>query len=110
MNILYLFPPQWMPISPHFAPSSLVGQFKGTEHNASTIDLNVRFYDEVLKREYLSNALKKARELDKTLQEKISKFYKKGKDFNKYTKKQQNLFAKHAMIRNHLKEKAKKIN
>lgn len=104
MNILYLFPPQWMPISPHFALSSLMGQFSGTEHSVSAIDLNVRFYNDILKKEYISNSIKKSFELNETLQGEISKFYKKGVNFNTYTLKQQNLFAKHVMIRNFLKE------
>ena len=43
MNTLLLFPPQWTPISPHFALPSLIGQLKANGYEASGLDLNIDF-------------------------------------------------------------------
>ena len=44
MKVLFLFPPQWMPISPYFAISTLLGQFENSPYEASMMDLNIEFY------------------------------------------------------------------
>ena len=54
VNLLYLYSPQWMPISPHFAIPSLMGQFEGTNHNADVIDVNLEFYCKVLTQKFVS--------------------------------------------------------
>lgn len=110
MNILYLFVPQWMPISPHFAIPSLMGQFEGSKHNVSAMDLNLKFYNKVLTRDYLSTSLKRAKELEKSLYGEVIKFYEKNRNFETYTLKQKNLIAKHVMIKKCLETNKDKIN
>lgn len=102
MNILYLFPPQWMPISPHFGIPSLMGQFTGLGHNVSAFDLNLEFYNQLLTQNNISKSLKIAKKMESELFVEISKFYQRGKDFNTYTNYQKNRFAKHVMIKNFL--------
>ena len=99
MNILYLLPPQWIPISPHTAVPSLIGQYAGTGHNASAMDLSLEYYCEVLTKEYLQKQLEKTLSLSESLYKEISKFYERGKDFETYTEHQKTLFAKHVMIK-----------
>ena len=70
MKVLCLFPPQWMPISPHFAIATLMGQFDGSPYEASMMDLNIDFYNKILTRSYVSNALKRAKiKLEETKKE-----------------------------------------
>ena len=99
LNILYIFPPQWMPISPHYAIPSLMGQFVDSPHKLDVLDINLEFYCHILKRKYISDSLKKARELEKSLYEEIVGFYDRTKDFNTYTLPQKNKLAKHVMIK-----------
>ena len=43
MKTLLLFPPQWTPVSPHFALPSLLGQLKAKGYEAFGMDLNRDF-------------------------------------------------------------------
>ena len=99
MKILYLFPPQWIPISPHFALPSLMGQFEDTEFEVSAMDLNLDYYCEILTKDYVQKQLDETLKLSEELYKEIAKFYVRGKDFETYTEKEKNLFAKHVMIR-----------
>ncbi len=110
MNILYLYPPQWMPISPHFAIPSLMGQFADSEYSISALDLNLEFYCEILNQKYVKNALKLGRELEPILFKEISTFYERGKDFETYTIQQKNKMAKHVMIRTFLQKHEKELD
>ena len=98
MKTLLLFPPQWMPISPHFALPTLLGQFDGTGYDAEVMDLNVDFYNKILTSDYVSKSLKKAKEMLPKLKENVSKYYKKDKKFEDYTFDEQNEIAKSIMI------------
>ena len=108
MKILYLFPPQWIPISPHSAIPSLIGQYEGTGHTATAMDLNLDYYCEVLTKSYVENQLKKVETLSVDLYKEISKFYIREKDFDTYTEQQKLLFAKHVMIKDFLANHDKK--
>ena len=46
-KLLLIFPPQWTPISPHFALPSLLGQLKYCGFNAEAMDLNIDFFNEI---------------------------------------------------------------
>ena len=47
MKTLLIFPPQWMPIGPHYSLPTLVGQFKDTPYQAEAMDLNIEYYNEI---------------------------------------------------------------
>ena len=48
MKVLLAFPPQWTPISPHFAIPSLAGQLIDAGFGFDVFDFNIEFYDTVL--------------------------------------------------------------
>ena len=60
MKYLLIFPPQWTPISPHFALPSLLGQLKSAGFDAEGMDLNIDFFNKVLTREYIQNSILRA--------------------------------------------------
>lgn len=99
MKILYIFPPQWIPVSPHFAIPSLMGQFRGTNFEVSAMDINLDYYCEILTRNHVQNKLDETIKLSDDLYKKISKFYVRGKDYEEYPEDEKNLFLKHIMIR-----------
>ena len=110
MKTLLIFPPQWMPVSPHFALPTLLGQFEGTGFEASVLDLNVDFYNKILTKEYVQYSLNKAKELQPILKENISKYFSKEKNYNDYTFVQKNEIAKASMIDSTLKKHGNSLN
>lgn len=110
MKVLFLFPPQWMPISPHFAISTLLGQFEESPYDAKMIDLNVDFYNKILTRNYVSNALKRAKNIFATLEEEIKKVHVPNKKFSDYSFEWQNKIAKSSMILNMFEKYKKQID
>ena len=110
MKTLLIFPPQWMPVSPHFALPTLLGQFEGTGFEASVLDLNVDFYNKILTKEYVQYSLNKAKELQPILKENISKYFSKDKNYNDYSFVQKNEIAKASMIDSTLKKHGNSLN
>ena len=61
MKILLIQPPQWYPVSPHLAVPLLKAQLVKAGFKAKAADLNVRFFNEILKDKNVAAADKKAR-------------------------------------------------
>ena len=110
MKVLFLFPPQWMPISPHFAIATLIGQFENSPYEASMMDLNIDFYNKILTRKYVSNALKRAKNLLIETKEEIKTVYKKDKKFDEYPFEWQNKIAKSSMLLNMFQKYGKQLD
>lgn len=104
MKTLLIFPPQWMPVSPHFALPTLLGQFEGTGYDAAVMDLNIDFYNKILTRNYVEKSLEMAHRLYPLLKENIKTYFDKNKKFADYTFVQRNEIAKASMIENTLKK------
>lgn len=104
MKTLLIFPPQWMPVSPHFALPTLLGQLKGRGFEASVMDLNIDFYNKILTKSYVQNSINLAKQLQPLLKADIKHYYDKNKTFKEYTFEQQNIIAKASMIDNTLKK------
>ena len=62
MKALFTSVPQWFPISPYLACAILAGQLKSAGFEADTVDFNVAFFNDILKPEYLSQALEAAKD------------------------------------------------
>lgn len=60
MRCLVLFPPQWIPFSPHLAGPAIHSILRNNGHDVVLRDLNIEFYNSVLTPEYLYDAVKKA--------------------------------------------------
>ena len=84
-KMLLIFPPQWTPVSPHFALASLIGQLRNKGYQASCLDLNVEFYNKILTTEYLRFINDKIKKDYLELFKNIRKIYTKGKKEDKYT-------------------------
>ena len=99
MKYLLLFPPQWTPISPHFALTSLLGQLKGSGFDAHVIDLNIDFFDKVLNKKFIENALNTAISGQDELLKVIGKVYSTQKQLSDYPEKMQNKIIKYHSIK-----------
>ena len=98
MKVLLLFPPQWMPVSPHFALPTLLGQLKEAGFDASVMDLNIDFYNKILTSSYVEKSLNIGKNLLPVLKENIKKYFVKGKRINEYALPQQVEIAKASLI------------
>lgn len=60
MRCLIIFPPQWIPFSPHLAGPMIHSIIKNNGHKANLLDLNSEFYNTVLTSQFLFDAVKSA--------------------------------------------------
>lgn len=109
MDTLLLFPPQWTPISPYFALPSLLGQFLVAGYSAQAVDLNIEFYNEILKRGVVQEAIERAKALKPQLLNEIQKHHTPNKKAEDYPFNIQNTIAKYGKIKDFLANETYKI-
>jgi hypothetical protein len=61
MRVKLVFPPQWIPMNPHFSLYALTGHLRRSGIAVDPEDLNVAFYRQVLKPGFLDYSLARAR-------------------------------------------------
>lgn len=62
MKTLFIIPPQWYPMNPYLSAAQLIGQFRAKGLQAEAKDLNIEFFNDILKKEKVIGAAEKARE------------------------------------------------
>ncbi len=62
-KILLIFPPEWYFIGPHIALPSLSAQLKKEGYNSEVLDLNIKFFNDILNEKYLKNSIDKIKKL-----------------------------------------------
>ncbi len=111
MKTLLLFPPQWTPISPHFALPSLVGQLKANGFSAKGIDLNIDFYNKILKSDFIKNSVMRAIDNNKNVLGEIAPYIQAGvgagKSFEDYPLDIQNKIVKYSKVKEFAEKKQK---
>ena len=105
--MLLVFPPQWTPVSPHFAVPSLIGQLKNEGFNAFALDLNIEFYHYILDRNYIQNSLDKIKVQFDEAQKTIVKIYSPSKKESDYSFEEKMLFYKYNKLKNFISLKYK---
>ncbi len=98
-EMLLIFPPQWTPVSPHFAVPSLLGQLKKEGFCASAMDLNIEFFDSILNRKSIENALSTIKLQYEELKSKIMVIYSPNKKESDYTFEEKILFYKYDKLK-----------
>lgn len=109
-KMLLIFPPQWTPISPHFAIPSLLGQLKSKGYNAQALDLNIEFFDEVLTKDYLEFSIFKAKKEFENLKKNLLNVFSPDKKADDYTLDEQIFLYKYNYIKNYFSNNEKYIN
>lgn len=66
-KFLFIFPPEWYFGGPNMALPSLSAQLKKEGYNSAVLDLNIKFFNDILKEDYLKKSLTKIEELYKEL-------------------------------------------
>ncbi len=106
MKVLLAFPPQWTPISPHFAIPSLSGQLKNAGYETYVCDLNIDFYNESLKSINVYNAASRAISEQDALLKEIAKFHSPEKQFSDYPLDIQNKMVRYSKVKEYITKKA----
>lgn len=109
-KMLLIFPPQWTPISPHFAIPSLIGQIKENGFQASAMDLNIDFFNEILNPKSLEKSIEKAKTIYGELEKNLLKVFVKDKPADKYTLEEQIFLFRYNKIKKFLQTKKDAIN
>ena len=60
MKTLFIIPPQWYPMNAYLSAAQLVGQLQAKGFDAKTRDLNIEFFNDILKKENVISAIQKA--------------------------------------------------
>ncbi len=98
-EMLLIFPPQWTPVSPHFAVPSLVGQLKSEGFNVSSMDLNIDFFDAILNRKSIESALTTIKFQYEDLKKTVMKIYSPSKKESDYSFEQKLIFYKYDKLK-----------
>jgi len=72
MRTILVFPPQWIPLNPHFSICSLSGTLRSEGVDVAVEDLNIKFYRSVLTSKYLHYSYGRALNTAEYLRQKIT--------------------------------------
>ena len=60
IKCVLLYPPQWLPFNPHLAPATIQSILRNNGYEVYLRDLNIEFYNTVLKPNYIAASLQRA--------------------------------------------------
>ncbi len=73
MKTLFILPPQWYPMSPYLSAAQLIGQFKKNGLSAAARDMNVEFFNDMLKKDRVLAAAEQAKQFCKEFADEMKK-------------------------------------
>ena len=109
-KMLLIFPPQWTPISPHFAVPSLIAQLKSCGFNAHALDLNIEFFNYILASKVIFNSIDKAKEELNYLQKNLMSVFSPSKKAADYSIDEQIFLYRYNKIKKHLEFSTQNIS
>lgn len=99
MKMLLIYPPQWNPTSVYLSVPLLVSQLKSKGYDATGLDLNVRFYNRILKSSYLLSCIDECEKQYKELSGLIAEKYPDAREnFNNYSLEERTMFLRFSKI------------
>lgn len=104
MKTILIFPPVWHPVAPHLAIPTLMGQLIKEGIDVEALDLNVEFYNDILKKSYLNNAIKNLKQIEEETTNKVKEY--KIEDIENYPIEIKELLLKSKTIKEYLKTKS----
>ena len=107
--MLLIFPPQWTPISPHFAIPSLIGQIKGNGFQAEAMDLNIKFFNDMLTPSNLEKSIAHSYLILEDLKKNLLNVFVKDKPADQYTLEEQIFLYRYNKIKKYLQTKSEVI-
>lgn len=97
---LVIFPPQWAPFSVHLAPVTISANIRKAGHLCDICDLNIEFYHEVLKKDFLEQIVVNAVKSLPDLIEELKPIYSTNKKPEDYSIEEQIKAKKLLFIKN----------
>lgn len=95
MKMLLIYPPQWNPTSIYLSVPLLVSQLRSAGYDADGIDLNVRFFNRILRSDFLLERVDECERKYKELAELIFEKYPDAQEnFNSYSLAERTMFLK----------------
>jgi len=106
MKCLLVFPPQSMPENPYLSTALLKSLLCKNNHPTEQLDLNIRFYNHILKPEYIKNTLDKLYEDYEKNAEELFSQYEETKNLEDYTVDFRNQYLKYKKLKEIDKQQA----
>ncbi len=95
MKMLLVYPPQWNPTSVYLSVPLLTSQLRKKGYDADGIDLNVRFFNRILRSEYLLDTIEECEKKYNELLSLVSwKYPDAEENFNNYSFEERTMFLK----------------
>lgn len=109
MKTLLIIPPQWYPMNPYLSAAQLIGQLKARGYEATALDMNIEFFNDILTGENVLRYSNMAKEfLEGFLGEIEEKGYSADK-FNTYSPEIKTKLARAKAIGDYLSSFAQRI-
>ncbi len=98
MNTLLLMPPQWYPMNPYLSLAQLTGQLKGRGYKAEAYDINIEFFNDILKKDKVLYYAEKAKAFADGFVAEIAKNGYSAEKFDTYSADVKTKLARFQMI------------
>lgn len=109
MRISLLFPPQWTPLSPYYAFTSLAGQLRNNGYEVNIRDLNVEFYDKILKKDHLKKTISRALSEQDELFQYLASLFSPEKTEHDYSQEFQKKLCRYNAVKDYSTNKAAQL-
>lgn len=109
MKYLIVFPPVFQPFTPHLAVPYLCGQLKKEGYDAKAIDLNIEFYNDILKKSYLEKTIKNLEQIRIDSATEAAKYNLENTNINDYPIEIQTILLKNKTLNEYFKKNSNLI-
>ena len=89
MKTLFIIPPQWYPMNPYLSAAQLIGQFRAKGLEAEALDLNIQFFNDILKKDKVISAAAEAQAFYEKFLPEIQRERYCEEKFNSYSRELQ---------------------
>ncbi len=109
MKTLLIMPPQWYPMNPYLSLAQLIGQLKAKGYEAEAWDVNIEFFNDILKSDKVQYYAEKAKGFLKEFGAEVVKNNYSAEKFSEYTPEIKTKLARFQMINEYLGKNAGRV-
>ncbi len=104
MKTLLIMPPQWYPMNPYLSLAQLIGQIKAKGYTAEAYDMNIEFFNDILKGEKIAGFAKTAKDFSEAFIKEIAEKGYSAEKFNTYSPDIKTKLARFQMISEYMQK------